>query len=314
MTADLPVLVLFGPTASGKTGLLQRLNRRPDIPPLEIISADSRQVYRGFRIGTAAPTPEQQSALPHHLVGTHDPREAWDVGTFVAEAERLVAAIRSRGNVPVVSGGTAFYLQGYIAGLPGTPRASEDIRARLQRRLQEEGADVLRAELERIDPVRAQQIAPGDSYRVLRALEVFAASGERPSSFRMPRTARAGFHGRVIGLSRPRAELYERINRRVDRMFEDGLVDEVAGLLASGIPPDAPAFSSIGYREFVADGRRPPWSPAELERIRSLIARNTRRYARRQELFFRRLPDVSWMDAGDPDSMVEQVADGLDMP
>lgn len=314
MSGDLPVLVLFGPTASGKTALLQRLHTQPAFPDIELISADSRQVYRGFAIGTAAPGPDERARFPHHLIATRDPRQRWDVGSFVEAADRLVEEIRGRGRLPVISGGTAFYLQSWITGLPATPRASREVRQRLEERLRTEGVEVLWAELRQVDPLRARQIASGDTYRMLRALEIFEETGQPPSSFQIPQQPRPGLHARVVGLDRPRGELYERINARVAQMFVDGLPEEVRALLADGVPPDAPAFSSIGYREFLEIGGMPPWTPAQLEQIRDLIARNTRRYARRQELFFRRLPEVIWVSAGDPDAAAARIADVLDIP
>jgi tRNA dimethylallyltransferase len=298
LIASSRALILFGPTAVGKTAVLASLATHFPDQPFEIISADSRQVYRGLDIGTAKPTREERSAIPHHLIDILDPRERWDVGRFVEEADRLVREITRRGATPILSGGTAFYLEGYLLGLPDTPRVDDEIRDELQSRLESEGVEPLHAELSRVDPEGAARIHRNDSYRILRALEVFRTSGRPLSSFRPPRERRAGVDATVIGLYRERSDLYRRIDRRVQGMFAAGLPGEVERLIVNGARRDDPGMQSIGYREFFEIGTPPPWDASVLEATETLIARNPRRYAKRQITFFRRIPAVEWVDAG----------------
>lgn len=220
----------------------------------------------------------------------------------------MVPEIAGREAIPVISGGTAFYLQRYLFGLPSTPAASEEIRRRLLERLEVEGLDALRQELAGVDPQAEARIGRNDAYRVVRALEVFEETGLPLSDHPVPQDIRNGIEPLVIGLFRPRAELYRRINDRVHRMMEKGLSREVTELLAEGYTADDPAFRSIGYREFIETGDGPPWSESELRDIEARIARNSRRYAKRQELFFRRIPGVTWLHAEDFDGLVTIVS------
>lgn len=295
MTVSRP-LVLFGPTAVGKTGLLFSF---PDIP-IEVISADSMQVYRGFDLGTAKPSASERAMVPHHLIDVLEPDTPFDVGEFVGACDRLVPEICSRGAVPVIAGGTAYYLRAYLYGLPPTPPADPHVRAVLQRRLQEEGLPALRAELARIDPDDEARIGAGDAYRVLRALEVYHTAGRPRTSYAYPARPRPGVNALVVGLTRERAELYRRINQRVNAMFDAGLPDEVAELAANGARADWPACAAIGYREFFELGVAPPWTRAQVEAVRESVARNTRRYAKRQITFMKQLPIVRWMDPSAP--------------
>jgi tRNA dimethylallyltransferase len=306
-------VMLFGSTAVGKTSVIDALAADPTFPSLEIISADSRQVYRGMEIGTAKPTGEQQRRARYHLIDTVSPRETWDVGQFVESAERLIPEIRGRGAVPVLCGGTAFYHHGYLFGLPGTPRASRETRQALEYRLQRDGLEALRRELRGVDPESEHRIADNDRYRVLRALEVYYTSGSPLSSYSRPTTPRAGISPVIVGLYRPREEIHRRIASRVDQMFADGLAREVTELLHEGYEPSDPGMQTIGYREFFEIGGRPPWSGAVLDEVRELIARNTRRYAKRQETFFKRIPGVQWILADDYQALKRALEPVLDM-
>ena len=176
-------------------------------------------------------------------------------------------------------------------------------------RVQNEGLESLRDELRTVDPQTEARIGANDTYRVVRALEVYHLSGKPLSSFKVPNTLRPGVDPLVIGMWRERAELYDRIDRRVRRMFTDGLTDEVVRLIEDGIGPEEPGFQSIGYREFVEVGGKPPWPVETLEAIESRIARNSRRYAKRQELFFRRLPNVTWIHAERWEEIFRRVRD-----
>ncbi|MFW6338079.1 MAG: tRNA (adenosine(37)-N6)-dimethylallyltransferase MiaA, partial [Alkalispirochaetaceae bacterium] len=198
-------LLLFGPTGVGKTDLLSELS-----VPVEVINADSMQVYRRLDIGTAKPSPELLSRIPHHLVNICDPEERFHVGRFVEEANRLIPEIERRKKLPVVSGGTAFYFKNLIYGLPGTPEASEETRRMLELRLEEEGLEALYRELQEVDAESARRIGGNDRYRILRALEVYHESGKPRSEFAEPREPRADLQFLAIGLYRAREHLYRR--------------------------------------------------------------------------------------------------------
>ena len=300
-------LLLFGPTASGKTALLENLflgPRRAELPDAEIVSADSMQVYRGMDIGTAKPEPGLRRALPHHLIDIRYPSEQYTAGDFVREAARACTEISSRGRLAVVSGGTAFYLKNFICGLPESPAVDPGIRAAVERDLREIGAEVLRAELEAGDPESAGRIHPRDHYRLARAVEVLRLTGRPLSSFRVPSDIRKGCDLLLIALDRPRKELYARIEERVHWMFEAGLADEVRRLLADGCRDSDPGMQAIGYREFL-EARRTGCS--RLRDVRDSIALNTRRYAKRQLVFFRSLPGVEWFAAGDDEGVRSRI-------
>ncbi len=289
-----PFVVLFGPTASGKTEILRKLaSRQPcsarrDGPWFEIVSADSMQVYRGMNIGTAKPSADERRSLPHHLIDIRDPDEQFTVGDFVRESETCIHDIAARGRLPVVSGGTAFYLRALLCGLPETPPSDPDIRAEIESQRDERGLAAMHAQLEAIDPEGARAIDPHDAYRIVRALEVHRVSGRPRSAFRAPERLRDGLSCSVFELLLPRETLYARINERVDQMFARGLPDEVDRLRAAGFGKTTQALRAIGYREFFeADGRE----SGDLSRVRMTIQRNSRRYAKRQGTFAHLIPE-----------------------
>lgn len=261
-----------------------------------MVSADSMQVYRGLDIGTAKPDARLREILPHHLIDIRDPSEQYTAGDFVREADRACADIRRRGRLPVISGGTAFYLKNFICGLPGSPPADARVRAEVERDLRLRGPEALRAELESGDPASAGRIHVRDLYRLTRAVEVLRLAGRPLSSFAVPAEPRAEHELLLIALDRPREELYARIEARVDAMFAAGLTGEVRGLLAAGRSETDPGMQAIGYREFL-EARRT--GCLRLRDVRDRIALNTRRYAKRQLVFFRTLPGVEWFSADD---------------
>jgi len=306
-----PVLVLFGPTASGKTSILLELFNSSFGKKAEVISADSMQVYRGMDIGTAKPSLEERAALLHHLIDICDPREQFNAGDFVRLADEKCRDIASRGKLPVVSGGTGFYLKNFILGLSEAPPSSEEIRDSLKRELLEKGATCLMEELSAGDPVSAKRIHLNDEYRLLRALEVLRFCKKPLSSFEAPTLknagvkTRAGFQFIVIGLSRSREELYRRINLRCEQMFKQGLIKEVRCLFEAGYTPDNPGLRAIGYREFFIqdDGEPGNWKlSADLEGVQALVAQNSRRYAKRQVTFFKGIPGVKWIECGEDET------------
>lgn len=303
---DIPVLVVFGATASGKTALAGTLFASDSTSPLdrfrgraEVVSADSMQVYRGMDIGTAKPDAAFLKTLPHHLIDICDPREQFCAGDFVRLADEACADIHSRGKLPVVLGGTAFYIRNFLYGLPETPESDPDVRLRLQERMKAEGAAALMRELSAVDPVSAERINIRDEYRILRALEVYAASGRPLSSYGLSASLRAGRRFLALSLDRPREVLYSRIGLRVDRMFADGLVDEFTALVRSGCGPADPGLQAIGYREFFqACGEGGiPRDGAELEKVIDLVKADSRKYAKRQETFIRSIPEIRHFSA-----------------
>ena len=281
----------------------------------EVVSADSMQVYRGMDIGTAKPSSEERARLPHHLIDIRDPSQQFNVGDFVRLADEACLEIAGRGKLPVVSGGTGFYLKNFIMGLSEAPPSNTEIREKLKHDLKERGAATLMEELASGDPVSAGRIHINDEYRLLRALEVLRFCHRPLSSFEVSsEKKRACFRFIIVGLSRPREELYRRINLRCAQMFQRGLPDEVRSLFEAGYTPNDPGLRAIGYREFFVEAldelaltaKRPDpgnWRLSrDIDGVQSLVAQNSRRYAKRQITFFagacRGIPDVKWIEAG----------------
>jgi tRNA dimethylallyltransferase len=310
-TGTITVLVLFGPTASGKTGILLKLVN--DGMKAEVVSADSMQVYRGMDIGTAKPSAQECRILPHHLIDIRDPKEQFNAGDFVRLADEACLQIAKRGKLPVVSGGTGFYLRNFIMGLSKAPPGDEAIRMQLRQELREKNAAALMEELAACDPVSAGRIHINDEYRLLRALEVYRSCGSPLSSFETnlqkcsASEKRNNFRFIILGLSRPREELYRRINERCAQMFRQGLAAEVRSLIEAGYTPNDPGLRAIGYREFFIErtdaeaGER--WQLSQdMDGVQALVAQNSRRYAKRQITFFAGIPDIKWIESGDDDA------------
>jgi tRNA dimethylallyltransferase len=302
---------------------------------LELVSADSMQVYRGMDIGTAKPSAEERRRIPHHLIDIRDPDEQFNAGEFVRLADECCPRIVGRGALPVVSGGTGFYLKNFILGLSAAPPSDQGIRGALREELRRRGAASLMEELSRVDPISAGRIHLNDEYRLLRALEVFRLSGRPLSSFQpasgngalpgeeeagggaFPEVGRGEYRFLILGLRRERQELYRRIDERCARMFRSGLADEVKALVERGYGPDSPGLRAIGYREFFipaagGEGADSPDSPAfrlatDLGMVETLAARNSRRYAKRQICYFASIPGVRWIDLGAGEDPVEQI-------
>jgi tRNA dimethylallyltransferase len=299
------LLVLVGPTGTGKSALAVRVAERLGG---EIIGCDAVQVYTGLDAATAKPSAEERSRVAHHLVDCADPRHDFSMAEWVREAERVASEIDARGSVPVVVGGTGLYLRGLLRGVVPAPARDPVLRERLRRILARGGGERLRRLLARHDPDSARRIAPGDAQRTLRALELalgpgaswserlresgtWAAPGERYPSLK-------------VGLDADPARLAEQLDARVERFFRGGLEREVRELLASGIPPGANAFKAIGYREVLAALARGVEADLVLDEVR----RSTRRYAKRQRTWFRSEPNVVWLSARlGPAALAEQV-------
>jgi tRNA dimethylallyltransferase len=296
------VAVLVGPTAVGKTAVALDLAHALGA---EIVNADSMQVYRELDIGTAKPTPAEQARVPHHLLDVADPDEHYDAACYAKEARETIAGLHRRGVPPLVVGGTGLYIKALLAGLFHQDEAAPEVRARLAQELAEHGLPTLLARLKSLDPATAQRLAPGDSYRILRALEVVEATG-RPMSVLH---ADHNFGDRPyttlkIGLDLPREELYQRIDDRVKIMLTQGWLDEVRGLLKrypAGIKP----LQALGYRHLVAylEVRLP--LPEAIEQTQ----KETRRYAKRQLTWFRADPEIRWFHPGQEEDMLALLRD-----
>lgn len=294
---NLKSIALVGPTAIGKTGLAIRLARRFGG---EIIGVDSMQIYRHMDIGTAKPTPRERQDARHHLVDMIEPDQEYTVAHFIDDALAAVTSIRGRGHVPLFTGGTGLYLKGILDGVfdeePGMrePERQQQVREKLKARLGRQGRQAMFEELQRCDPVSAGRIHPNDTHRLLRGLEIFRLTGTPWSEHlnRQQKSAAPPLPGRVLklGLYAEREFLYERINQRVALMIEEGLLDEVKKLLAMGYGPRLKSMQSIGYRhmiEYLA-GKR------DWQETLSLLARDTRRYAKRQFTWFGKDPEIKW--------------------
>jgi tRNA dimethylallyltransferase len=297
----LPVLVISGPTASGKSGAVFSLfapkdGSRPLCPGVgvEVVSADSMQVYRGMDSGTAKPSPGERLLLPHHLVDVLSPSEQFTAGDFVRRADESVREIRGRGRLPVICGGTVFYVKAFINGSPQSPPSDPAIREAVRKDFTERGTAALIEELAAADPVSAERIHPNDVYRLTRAVEVLRASGKALSSFAPPSAPRECYDFLLIALTREREELNARIDKRVAMMFQNGLAREAAALAASGLGPDDPGMQAIGYREFLEAG-----PGASEEEIMEAVRRDTRRYSKRQLTFLRSIEGFEWYEAED---------------
>ena len=283
------LLVICGPTASGKTALAVALAKRTGG---EVVSADSMQIYRRMDIGTAKPTAEEMDGVPHHMLDVADPGEDYSVARYVEEASACVEDILARGKLPIVAGGTGMYIDNLLAGRTFAAFTGK-WRQILQDRAAKEGIAALYRELEQVDPQRAARLHLADEKRIIRALEVWHETGETITEHdRRTAALPPRYEAARIGLTfAERADMWARIDRRVDRMMAAGLVEEVEGLLASGVPERCTAMQAIGYKEMAAALRegRPAAEAAEEIKLRS------RQYAKRQLTWFRREPSVKWI-------------------
>lgn len=290
----IPILVIVGPTAVGKTAYSIALAK---ISNAEIVSADSRYFFRGMTIGTAKPTPEEMDGVRHHLIDVSDPDEVWSLARFQREADIAIRDIYRRGKNVIVVGGTGQYIRALLEGWsPPSLKPNEELRAVLEAYGSEIGAKALYDKLALIDPSAAAHIEYQNMRRTIRALEVIFSTGEKFSDQR--KTVEPPYRAAVIGLIRDRAELYRRIDRRIDAMIENGFIDEVKTLLAQGYDPSLPALSAIGYSQIAAVINR----EMTLDDAVSSIRKGTRTYVRRQANWFK--PDdpaIHWihLSAGD---------------
>jgi tRNA dimethylallyltransferase len=298
-----PLIAIVGPTASGKSDLAIFL---AESFSGEIVNYDSVQIFRHLNIGTAKPNAEELRRVPHHMIDIREPTEVYTAGDYQRDARRALEGIRERHKLPILVGGTGLYLRALTEGLFNGPSRSTYWRNRLEMLAERKGRAYVHRLLSRLDPAAGARIAVRDKPKIIRALEVRLETGKALSEHlqEQPRQPLTGFDLHFIGLNPTREELYRRIDTRVQRMLDGGLVEEVRELLARGIPPSAKPFEAIGYRHVIAD--LDSCSPRQ-ETIR-IIQRDTRHYAKRQMTWFRKQADVTWFDGpGDSDEIKNKV-------
>lgn len=283
------IIVIAGPTGSGKSALAIEIAEKLNG---EIVCADSLTVYRRLDIGSAKPTREQQARVKHHLLNIREPLEPFTAADFNREASRAIESIAAKGKKPIIAGGTGLYIKTLLGGLMDAPGENLEIRNDLRALAEKSGPEAIYEKLKAVDPATAEKLHPGNLVRTIRALEVYLATGKPLSMLQKQHAfAEKRFDALQICLDLQREQLYSRIEARVDQMFEDGLLDEVKGLLADGLSPDLKPLGAIGYREIIGFIR----GEYDLEEAKRLIKLNTRHYAKRQLTWFRREAEMLWI-------------------
>ncbi len=290
MQNNKPILIIAGPTASGKTEASLLLAQEFGG---EIVSADSMQIYRGMDIGTAKPTPEQRKLVYHHLIDVVEPNQPYSVGDYLRDARSAINGIIASGGLPIIVGGTGLYIRALTRGLFQGPAADLDLRERLLNREAEGPAGTLYSDLVKVDPEVAVRIHPNDLRRTVRALEVYYLRDRKLSDFQREHAFNEKpFRFHMVFLVRSRSELYPRIEQRVNRMIETGLENEVKTLMNHGYSPELASMQGLGYKHFLNHFLgKTSWEEAV-----ALLKRDTKRYAKRQFTWFRREPDSVWID------------------
>jgi tRNA dimethylallyltransferase len=280
------VITIIGPTTAGKTSLCLAL---AEYVPIEVISADSRQIYRGMDIGTAKVTPAERQRVPHHLIDIKNPDEVYSAYEFLLDCRKKIEEIRKRERIPVICGGTIFYIKALLEGMFLEPEIPDEIRYEVREEIERKGSAEMHGKLEKIDPDSAKRIHPNDKQRISRAIEVYRASGTTLTEF-----WEKGNQNKIpldlFSLLLSKKKLRERIEKRVIKMFEDGFVDEVRNLLKKGYKPSLYSFTSIGYEQiskYILNG-----NGVNMEETRDEIIKETKKYADRQITFIKGLPKV----------------------
>ncbi len=291
------LIVILGPTATGKSDLALKIAKKYGT---EIVSADSRQFYRGMTIGTAKPSERMLGEVPHHFINSLSVSEDYNIGKYELDSEETLKSIFSRNKVAVLVGGSGLYIHAALEGMDPMPESDAVLRSELRERAKNEGLEGLKEQLKHLDPVYYGEVDLMNPDRVLRALEVCLVSGKPYSSFRVKGNKTKDFDAIKIGLSIAREELYQRINERVDEMMKNGLEDEVRSLLPYR---NCNSLRTVGYTELFRylDGK------LSLEEAVSLIKQNSRHYAKRQLTWFRRDPEIKWLPFDDGEKVLEFV-------
>ena len=298
------VLIIGGATASGKTAFAIQCAKQFDG---EIVSCDSMQIYKDLNIGTAKPTEEEMQQAVHHMINIVDAGDSYSVQQYVSSARKIIEDICSRGKLPIVVGGTGLYIRGllYPYSFANAPKNSE-IRDKYNYILQEKGKEYLFDLLRKVDPISCEKISINDTKKVIRALEIYETTG-KPKSYDICKS-KPVYDSIFVALNPPREILYDRINKRVDKMFEEGLEKEIENLLNKGkVDRTSQSMQAIGYKEFFDyfDGKK------SLEEIKEVIKQNSRRYAKRQMTFFRGFENVFWFDPQDKDLALDYISKRL---
>lgn len=300
-------LLILGVTASGKSGLAFQLAQRVGA---EIISVDSMKVYRRMDIGTAKPSLDARTQIPYHLVDVVEPSKAFSVGMFYDQALQAARTVESRGKSVIAVGGTALYIKSLLYGLFDGPEADEDLRRRLREKIDQSGLQALHQDLKAVDPSAAERINPNDERRIIRALEVFQLTGKPISQFQKQFDApHPSTDWLVVGLRRGKDQESRRINARVKRMIDRGLVAEVQSLVNESLPLSKQAGAAIGYAEILAHIN----GDLDLDQAIEKIKINTRRLAKHQRTWFRTFPQVQWIEPGPEDGMEQVIKQVLEL-
>lgn len=297
-------IAIVGPTCSGKSQIGIELAK---LVVGEIISADARQIFKLIDIGTAKPSREEMSDIPHHLIDILPLDDEMSAGVYAELATKIAEEVFVRSHVPIFVGGSGLYLRAVIDGLFDAPPIDPDIRKKLRDRSSSEGAEVLLEELRRVDPVAAQGLIPQNYKRILRALEVYYSSGKRVSELRREKPSGVNFETIQFGLHLDRKRLYRSIDKRVDDMIQSGLIEEVKEILSRGFDPNLNSLQTVGYKEVIVFLQQ----KTRFDDMVSMIKMNTRRYAKRQMTWFNKDKRIIWIEADDksPREAAEEVYD-----
>lgn len=297
-------LIIVGPTGIGKSEVSIEIAKHLSC---EIVSADSRQVYRFMDIGTSKPSREVMRKIQHHFINILNPDQDYSAGQYAQEAREIIDQILNRGNTPLIVGGSGLYVKALLEGFFGEDFKDELIREQLRNRLKENGQEPLYTELQKVDPQSAEEIHPNNVKRILRSLEVYYITRKPISQIQNSKKDPARFPWIKFGLTMKREKLYERINQRVNVMFKDGLVEEVQNLLKKGYSSGLNSLNSVGYKEVINYLN----NKMNLENCIDLIKQNTRGYAKRQLTWFRKEEDINWVTIENPENFTSQIANSI---
>ncbi|OGW49543.1 MAG: tRNA (adenosine(37)-N6)-dimethylallyltransferase MiaA [Nitrospirae bacterium RBG_19FT_COMBO_42_15] len=291
----IPILVIVGPTAVGKTRIAIELAKELNG---EIISADSRQIYKGMDIGTAKPSKDEQAAVKHHMLNVVEPDEHFSVGEYKRNAEKIIEGIWQRKRLPIIAGGTGLYIRAVIDGLWEGPKADYELRDKLKKEEETFGKGYLYKKLKEVDPETAEKTKPNDLVRIVRSLEVYYKEGKTISHFhRLHGFQEKNYNIMFIGLTMDRGRLYKKIEERVDEMINSGLIDEVKALLKKEYNENISSMTGVGYRQAIGYLK----GDYNLEEAVRLIKRDTKRYAKRQYTWFNKDKRIEWSNIDDID-------------
>jgi tRNA dimethylallyltransferase len=291
------IIALVGPTAVGKTEISHKLAEKFSF---EIVSCDCMQVFSGMDVGTAKPLPEEIEKYHYHMIDIVSPDYHYSAGEYALDAGKVIEGMANRGAIPLISGGSGLYLDALIYGISSMPKADLYFRDKLRQEADKKGSGFLHELLKEIDSASAKKIHPNDLNRIIRAMEVYYLTGEPMSEVQKIKKNAKKYKYLIIGFNRQRDKLYERIEARVDRMFDGGLVEEVKALLEKGYNPELSSFQALGYKEIV-DCLKGEFN---LEGAKEKIKKNTRNFAKRQMTYFRKNKDIKWFDLDAEDDII----------